>query len=64
MKMSSDGRRHKNIESGISKQPLLGFSSNLKLKIRGPNQNKIWLEMKMTSNVRRPQNIKSQHLQN
>jgi hypothetical protein len=60
MKTTSDGRQHQNMKSGISQQPVLGFSSNFKHKFRGPNQNKIWLEMKTTSNVRRPQNIKSE----
>jgi hypothetical protein len=44
---------------GISQHPLLRFSSNFKLKLRGPNQNKILLEMKTTSDERQPQNIKS-----
>jgi hypothetical protein len=43
-----------NIKSGISQQPLIGSSTNLKLKPRGPNQNKIWLERKTTSDGRRP----------
>jgi hypothetical protein len=38
----------------------MGSSSNLKLKLRGPNQNKIWLEMKTTSDGRQHQNIKSE----
>jgi hypothetical protein len=32
------GRRTQNIKSGISQQPLIGYSSNFKLKLRGPNQ--------------------------
>jgi hypothetical protein len=53
MKTTSNGRRHQNIKSGISQQPLLGFSSNFKPELRGPNQIKICLDMKMTSNGRR-----------
>jgi hypothetical protein len=48
--MDLDGRQPQNIKSGISQQPLHGFSSNFKLELRGPNQNKIWLDMKKTSN--------------
>ena len=39
MKMTSNGRRPPNIKSWISQQPLIGSSSNFKLKLRGPNQN-------------------------
>jgi hypothetical protein len=59
MKTTSNGRRPQNIKSWISQQPLIGSSSNLKLKLRGPNKNIKLLEMKTTSNGRRPQNIKS-----
>jgi hypothetical protein len=47
------------IKRGISQQPLLRFSSNFKLKLRGPTQNKILLEMETTSDERQPQNINS-----
>ena len=57
--MTSNGRRTQNIKSGISQQPLIGSSSNFKLKLIGPNQNFILLIMKMTYKGRRPQNIKS-----
>ena len=60
MKTAANGRWHQNIKSEISQQSLLGFSSTFKHELRGPNQNKIWLDMKMTSNGRRPQNIKSE----
>jgi hypothetical protein len=43
MKTTSDGRRPQNIKSGIFQQPLIGSSSNFKLKLRGLNQNKIFL---------------------
>ena len=46
-------------KSGISQQQLIRSSTNFKLKLREPNQNKIWLEMKTTFNGRRHQNIKS-----
>ena len=39
MKTTSDGRWPQNIKSGISQQPLIGSSSNFKLKLRGLNQN-------------------------
>jgi hypothetical protein len=40
MKTTSNGRRPQNIKSGISQQPLIGSSSNFKLKLRGPHKNK------------------------
>ena len=39
-KMTKYERRAQNIESWISQKPLVGFSSNFKIKLRGPNQNK------------------------
>ena len=39
MKTTSNGRRPQNIKSWISQQPLIGSSSNFKLKLRGPNKN-------------------------
>ena len=59
MKTTSNGRRPQNIKSWISQQPLIGSFSNLKLTLRGPNQNKKILEMKTKPKGRRPQNIKS-----
>ena len=59
MKTTSNGRRPKNNQSGISHQPLVESSYYFKLKHMGPNQNKIWLEMKTTSDGRQPKNIKS-----
>jgi hypothetical protein len=46
------GKRPQNIKSGISQQPLIGSSSNFKLKLMGPNQNKMLLENKRTSDGR------------
>ena len=45
---------HQNIKSGISQQPLLGFSSNFKLELRGQKQYNMWLDMKTTCNGRLP----------
>ena len=42
--MTSNGRRPPNIKSWISQQPLIGSSSNFKLKLRGPNQNQKYLK--------------------
>jgi hypothetical protein len=53
MKRTSDGGQNQNIKSGISQQPLIGSSSNFKLKFC------LKFKMKMTSDGRRPQNIKS-----
>jgi hypothetical protein len=47
-----------NIQIGISQQPLIGSSSNFKIKFMGPNQNLKLAERKTTLNGRRPQNIK------
>ena len=54
----------KNILNGITHQPMVESSSNFKLKLREPNQNLPLLvlsilQMKTTSNGRRPQNIKN-----
>ena len=35
--MTSNGRQPQNIESGVSKQPLIGSSSDVEFKLRGPN---------------------------
>ena len=44
-KTTSNGTRPENIKTWIYQQPLVGFSSNFKLKLRGPNQNKsAWKE--------------------
>ena len=42
--MTSNERRPQNIQSGICQQPLIGSSSNFKLKLRGPNQNQQYLK--------------------
>ena len=55
----SKRRQPQNIKIGIVQQPLTGSSSNVKPKLREPNQNWKLLEIKTTSNTRRPQNIKS-----
>ena len=39
MKPTSNERPHPNIKSGISQQPMIGSSSNFKLKLKGLNQN-------------------------
>ena len=59
MKITSNGKCPQHIKSGISQNPLIGSSSNLKLKIRGQNQNKKSLAMKTSSNGRQPKNITS-----
>jgi hypothetical protein len=58
MKMAFTGRQPQNIKTGISQQPLIGSSSNFKLKVLGPEQNGKLINTKMTSNGRQPQNIK------
>ena len=45
--MDLDGRRPQNIKSGIFQQPLIGSSSNFKIKLKGPNQNKFGLKFEM-----------------
>ena len=62
MKTNSDGRRYQKIKSGIYQEPLIGSSSNFKLKLRGPNQNRKLLEMKTTSNGRKK--VKVEYLSN
>ena len=42
MKMNTNGRGPKNYKIGISQQPLVWTSSNLKLKLRGPTQDWNW----------------------
>ena len=59
IKTTSNVLQHQNIKSWISLQLLIGSESNLRLKIRGPNQNWKLLAMKTTSNGRRLQNNKS-----
>ena len=63
-KMTSNGKWPQNIKSWISQQPLIGISSNIKLKLKRPNQNRKKLVMKMTSNGRQPENIKVEYLSN
>ena len=58
MQTTSNGRQPQNIKSGISQQQLIGTSSNFKLKLMGPNQHWILLEMKTICNGRWTQNIK------
>ena len=58
MKTILNGRQPQNIKIGITQQPLIGFYSNLKLKIRLPKikLSNPWNET--ASNGRRPKNIK------
>ena len=44
MKTTSIGRQPQNKRSRKSQKPLIGSSSNLKLKLRGPYQNQIFLK--------------------
>ena len=46
MEMTSNGRQPQNIKSGISQQPLIGSSSNFKLKNRGLYQSKKCLKLR------------------
>ena len=59
MKTTSNGRGPENIKSVIYKQPQTRSLSKCKLKLRGSNQNKKNVEMKMTYIGRQHQNIKS-----
>ena len=45
-KKTINGRRPQNIESWISQQPLIGITSNFKLKLGGPNQNQFLLKQR------------------
>ena len=63
IKTTSNGRQPQNIKSWIYQQPLIGSSSNFKLKLRGPNQHQKSLKwrssgdqtkIKHSSNGRRP----------
>ena len=56
-------KQPQNIKSWISQQPLVGSSSNFKLKLRGPYNFKK-NEMKITSNGRRPQILIVEYLSN
>ena len=47
LKTTKNGRRPQNMKRWISQQPLIGFSSNFKLKLRGPNQNEKCLEQRL-----------------
>ena len=43
MKTTSNARQPQNIKSWVSQKPLIGSSSNLNLRLRGPSQNlKVW----------------------
>ena len=44
--MTSNERRPQNIKCGISQQPLIGSFSNLKHKLRRPNQNQKCLKQR------------------
>ena len=48
--MTSNGRQPLNIQSGISQWRLIESSSNLNVKLWGPNENYKFLEMKTASN--------------
>ena len=48
----SKGRRSQDIKSGISQQPLIGFSSTFKLKSRGPNQNSTTFNGRHCTNIK------------
>jgi hypothetical protein len=55
MKTTSKIRLPQNKKSGISQQPLVGFFSNLKLRLFGPNLSVQRYQMKTTSNgIRTP----------
>jgi hypothetical protein len=54
MNKTSNGRRPQNIDSGISQQPLIGSSSNLKLKLWGLNKKEKLIVIKTALNGRRP----------
>ena len=64
MKMTLNGSRPHNRKSGISQQPLIGSSSNFKLKPKRPNQNYKLLAMKMTSMADDLKIIKREYLRN
>ena len=57
MKTTSNERWPQKINNGISQKPLIGSSSNFRIKLRGENQKWTMVEMNKTSNRRRPQNI-------
>ena len=54
IKTTSNGRRHLNIKSEISQQPLIGSYSNSKLISRCPNPILKIHKLKMSSNGRQP----------
>ncbi len=45
-KTTINERRPQNSKSSISQQPLIGFSSNFKLKLGGQNQNQLSLKQR------------------
>ena len=49
MKTTSNGRWPQNIKNCISQQPLFGYSSNFKLKLWGPYQNRKFLKWRRQS---------------
>ena len=58
--MAPYGRWAQNIRCRISQQPLDGSCPSLRLKFRWPNQTLQMLQIKTTSNERRPQNNKGE----
>ena len=59
MKMISNWRQHQTIQSWIYQQPLIGSSSNYKLKLRGLNQNQKYLKWRWSSMEGKKINIRS-----
>jgi hypothetical protein len=54
MKMTFHGRQPQKIKSGISQQPLIGSSSNFKLKLKGRYQILKLHDMKTAFHGRQP----------
>ena len=63
-KRTPNGRRPQNIKSWVSQQPLVGFSSNFKLKPRGPNQNHKYLKGRWPSMEEELKILKVKYLSN
>ena len=63
-KMTANGRRPQNIKSLISQKPLIGYSSNFKLKDSGPNQNKKSLKQRQLPMEDDLQSLKVEYLSN
>ena len=64
MKTTFNGRRPQNTESSISQQQLTGSSSNFKLKLRGPNQNKLFLKQRQPKMEEDLKILKGEYLSN